>query len=71
MDSKFRYVLVAAHRAEQLIRGGRRRLEGNDKPTTAAMAEVSQDVVEWEYGPAPVVEPPVIETEEAPEEEVH
>lgn len=53
VDSKFRYVLVAARRAEQLIRGGRPRLEEGGKPTSVAMEEISQDMIEWDYGPAP------------------
>lgn len=55
MDSKFRYVLVSARRAEQLIRGGRPRLDLDDidKPTTVAMEEISQELIDWDYGPAP------------------
>ncbi|MEM7480291.1 MAG: DNA-directed RNA polymerase subunit omega [Acidobacteriota bacterium] len=73
IDSKFRYVLVAAHRAEQLTRGGRPRIDGVDKPTSAAMAEVTQELVSWDYGPAPEAEQAEAE-EAAPEEteeEVH
>jgi DNA-directed RNA polymerase omega subunit len=54
IDSKFRLVLVAANRAEQLIRGARPKLEaGKRKPTRMAMEEVNANLVEWGYGPAP------------------
>jgi DNA-directed RNA polymerase subunit omega len=59
MDSTFRYVLVAARRAEQLILGARPKLEtGLVKPTRIAMREVSQEVIDWDYGPMPEPEPP-------------
>lgn len=50
MDSKFRFVLVAAHRAEQLMRGARAH-EGHRhrKPTTVAQHEVAGGVIGWEY----------------------
>lgn len=54
IDSKFRYVLVAAGRAEQLMRGARSKVEmPGRKPTTVAMSETTQDLVEWGYGPSP------------------
>ncbi|HEX4954460.1 MAG TPA: DNA-directed RNA polymerase subunit omega [Thermoanaerobaculia bacterium] len=54
IDSKFRYVLLAARRAEQLMRGARPRVEtGARKPTVVAMREVSRGAVQWGYGPAP------------------
>jgi DNA-directed RNA polymerase omega subunit len=54
IDSKFRYVLLAANRAEQLMRGARAKIElPTRKPTTLAMEEVNRDVVEWGYGPSP------------------
>jgi DNA-directed RNA polymerase omega subunit len=58
MDSKFRYVLVAANRAEQLMRGARSKIEeSRRKPTVLAMQEVDENLVEWDYGPAPEPEP--------------
>lgn len=50
MDSKFRFVLVAAHRAEQLMRGARAH-EGHlhRKPTTVAQHEVADGLIGWEY----------------------
>lgn len=65
VDSKFRYVLVSARRAEQLIRGGRPRLNEAGKPTTVAMEEISRDLVDWDYGPPPQPEPVAAEEAEA------
>lgn len=59
VDSKFRYVLLAARRAEQMVRGARPRLEHvSRKPTRRAMAEIEADVVAWGYGPQPQPEAP-------------
>lgn len=55
-DSKFRFVLLASARAEQLVRGAHPKLEGaGRKPTRMAMEEIKQGMVEWGYGlpPAP------------------
>ena len=53
-DSKFRYVLLAAQRADQLIRGAKPRVEvKSPKTACTAMEEVSADLVTWDYGPAP------------------
>jgi DNA-directed RNA polymerase omega subunit len=58
IDSTFRYVLLSARRAEQLMRGARPKLEGGPpKPTRVALREISEDVVEWIYSPPPA--PPV------------
>ncbi len=57
MDSKFRYVLVVAERAEQLLRGARSKIDlGEAKPTRVAQVEVDEELVDWGYGPAPVQE---------------
>ena len=58
IDSKFRYVLVAARRAEYLMRGARPKQENTQgkKPTRVAMGEIDTDQVAWGIGPAPVVE---------------
>jgi DNA-directed RNA polymerase omega subunit len=62
MDSKFRRVLVAASRAEQLMRGARPKVEaGKRKATRIALEEVDNKLVDWGYGPPPLPEP-----EEAP-----
>jgi DNA-directed RNA polymerase omega subunit len=61
MDSKFRRVLVAASRAEQLMRGARPKIQaGKRKPTRIALEEVDHSLVEWGYGPPP---PPPEEAE--------
>jgi DNA-directed RNA polymerase subunit K/omega len=57
MDSKFRYVLVVAERAEQLLRGARAKVEIlGAKPTRVAQEEIDRQLVDWDYGPAPVEE---------------
>ena len=54
MDSKFRRVLVAASRAEQIMRGARPKIEaGKRKPTRVALEEVDQSLIDWGYGPPP------------------
>ena len=53
IDSKFRYVLLAATRAEQLMLGAQSKLAKPAKHTSAAMREVMQELVEWDYGPRP------------------
>ena len=58
IDSTFRYVLIAAKRAEQLVRGARPRIEvAHFKAAKVAMREVVENLVDWNYGPAPVPEP--------------
>jgi DNA-directed RNA polymerase omega subunit len=72
VDSKFRFVLVAAHRAEQLMRGARPKLEaGKRKPTRVAMDEVNRSLVDWGYGPPPQEEAPEQAEEQAATPEVH
>lgn len=67
LDSKFRFILLAAHRAEQVMRGARPKMDyGTPKIAKGAMNEVKQGLVEWDYGPAPVPEVP--EEAEAGEE---
>lgn len=70
MDSKFRYVLVAATRAEQIMRGSRPRIDRAGKPTRVAMDEITHDLVSWDYGPPPVDETAVEESAEAEGAEV-
>ena len=79
IDSKFRYVLLASTRAEQLMRGARPKIEAlHTKKTSVAMREVTDDRVDWGYGPAPTPEEEMSALEmsasdETPdeEEEVH
>lgn len=54
IDSTFRFVLLAARRAEQLMRGARPKIEiPATKPTSIALREVTDDLIDWEYGPPP------------------
>jgi DNA-directed RNA polymerase omega subunit len=72
IDSKFRLVLLAASRAEQLMRGARPKVEAaKRKPTRVAMEEVRSDLVDWGYGPAPQEEPAEAAEPEAAPAEVH
>ena len=65
IDSKFRFVLLAAARAEQMIHGGSEKRESEGpKVTRLAMTEISTDEVEWDYGPAPEPDPETAEGEE-------
>jgi DNA-directed RNA polymerase omega subunit len=53
-DSKFRFVLLASTRAEQLVRGARSKVESvGRKPTRLAMEELKAGMVPWAYGYAP------------------
>jgi DNA-directed RNA polymerase omega subunit len=69
-DSKFRFVLLASSRAEQLVRGARAKMEGvSKKPTRMAMEELKAGLVPWSYGPPPSPEAaPGAETTPAAEE---
>jgi DNA-directed RNA polymerase omega subunit len=74
MDSKFRMVLIASGRAEQLMRGARPKIEVlKRKPTRLALEELSSGLIEWGYGPPPKPEEPEqVEGDEAPAEtDVH
>lgn len=52
IDSKFRYVLLSATRAEQLINGAPAKVElAGEKPSRVGMEEILQDKVDWAYGP--------------------
>ena len=54
VDSKFRYVLLAAKRAEQLIRGANARVGlRSTKVARVAMEELLDGCVQWGYGPPP------------------
>jgi DNA-directed RNA polymerase omega subunit len=48
VESTFRYILIAAKRAEQLIAGAQPRVTSRHvKPTTIALAELAADRVPW------------------------
>ena len=54
IDSKFRFVLLSAARAEKMIQGAAPKIEtDNPKVTRVAMKEILTDAVEWDYGPPP------------------
>jgi len=62
IDSTFRFVLLAARRAEQLMRGARPKVEaGSPKPTRIALREVSDNLVDWDYGPPPAPPEEIVE----------
>ena len=51
VDSKFRFITVAAQRAKQLQNGAKPRVElKSRKPTRVAMQEVLANAVSWEVG---------------------
>ena len=59
VDSKFRFILLAARRAEQVMRGARPKLAyKTPKVARGAMEEILADAVAWDYGPPPQPEPP-------------
>ena len=66
IDSKFRLVLLAATRAEQMMGGASPKLDmPNVKPTRIAMEEIRRDLVYWDHGPVP--DAPEQDVEEQPE----
>jgi DNA-directed RNA polymerase subunit omega len=70
IDSTFRYVLIAARRAEQLMRGARPKIDlVPAKPTRIALREVTEELLDWDYGPAPQPEPEPVEAAENAAEE--
>ena len=59
VDSKFRFITVAAQRAKQLQNGAKPRVElKSRKPTRVAMQEVLANAVSWEVRAADVPPPP-------------
>jgi len=71
IDSKFRLVLLAATRAEQIMRGARPKVEaGKKKSVRVAMDEISHQLVDWGYGPPPQEEPPAEEAKSEEEQPV-
>ena len=55
VDSKFRFITVAAQRAKQLQNGAKPRVEAKSrKPTRVAMQEVLAEAVSWEIKDEPV-----------------
>ena len=61
IDSKFRFITVAAQRAKQLQNGAKARVDAKSrKPTRVAMQEVLANAVSWEVKE----EPPKVEITE-------
>jgi DNA-directed RNA polymerase subunit omega len=59
VDSKFRFITVAAQRAKQLQNGAKARVElKSRKPTRVAMQEVLANAVSWEVRSAEEPPPP-------------
>ena len=56
VDSRFRYVLLVAKRAEQLVQGSAPKTKSkHSKPTRVAMEEIEKNQVKWQMS-APVEE---------------
>lgn len=52
IESRFRYVLLVAKRAEQLIQGAQPKMRPRHyKPTRIAMDEVERNAVKWQMTP--------------------
>jgi DNA-directed RNA polymerase omega subunit len=63
IDSKFRYVLLVAKRAEQLVQGAAPKGKSKHaKPTRMAMEEIEKNQVKWQLTP-PEEETTALETE--------
>ena len=63
IDSKFRYVLLVAKRAEQLVQGAAPKSKSkHTKPTRMAMEEIEKNQVKWQLTP-PEEETTALETE--------
>lgn len=68
IDSRFRFILLAAERAEQMMRGASSKVDHGDSTLIrAAMEEISNDLVGWDYGPEPEVVPEIDAEETSPE----
>ena len=64
VDSKFRFITVAAQRAKQIQNGAKPRVESRTrKPTRVAMQEVLAGAVSWEFKDDLVAAPAEGETE--------
>jgi DNA-directed RNA polymerase subunit omega len=61
VDSKFRFITVAAQRAKQLQNGAKPRVDARSrKPTRIAMQEVLAEAVSWEMrDEVPPAGPPI------------
>ena len=48
IDTTFRFVLLVANRAEQLMKGALPKLESQGRPTLQALAEIDQGAITWD-----------------------
>ncbi|MGH9459338.1 MAG: DNA-directed RNA polymerase subunit omega [Thermoanaerobaculia bacterium] len=66
IESKFRYVLLVAKRAEHLIEGSPTKIRSKHaKPTRVAMEEIERNAIEWSLTPPPPAEDEEAELESA------
>lgn len=61
IDSKYRFITLAAQRCNQLMRGAKPRVETRSrKPTTIAQEEVLAGLVEMQDGDLPLPAPDIL-----------
>ncbi len=59
IDSKYRFIILAAKRAKQLLKGAKPKIEGKSKnPIRIAQAEVRKGLIEYEIIPTHMDEVP-------------
>jgi DNA-directed RNA polymerase omega subunit len=59
IDSKYRFIIIAAKRAKQLLKGAKPKMQGKSKnPIRIAQAEVRNGLIEYEIIPAHMDEVP-------------
>ena len=59
IDSKYRFIIIAAKRAKQLLKGAKPKIQGKSKnPIRIAQAEVQQGLIEYEIIPTHMDEVP-------------
>jgi DNA-directed RNA polymerase subunit omega len=59
IDSKYRFIILAAKRAKQLLKGAKPKIQGRSKnPIRIAQAEVRRGLIEYEIIPTHVEEAP-------------
>ena len=69
IESRFRYVLLIAKRAEQLIQGSMPKIKTkHKKPTRIAMTEIQEEQIKWQMAPPPPV-PDILSLDNPPSDE--
>ena len=59
VDSKYRFIIIAAKRAKQLLKGAKPKIQGRSKnPIRIAQTEVRNGLIEYEIIPARIDEVP-------------